>query len=101
MSVPKVQSVLVTGANGFVGFALLERLAAAGHELIGISRKSVKFSHPNFRNVQVSSLDSNIDLTYALMGVDVVVHLAARVHVMNDKSADALAKIDNPISMPQ
>ena len=84
--------VLVTGANGFVGLALLERSVSADHELIGISRKSVKFAHPNFRNVQVSNLDSKIDLTSALIGVDVVVHLAARVHVMHDRSTDALAE---------
>ncbi len=39
----------------------------------------------------MGSLSSEIDWTVALRSVDQVVHLAARVHVMNDKSSDPLA----------
>jgi UDP-glucose 4-epimerase len=40
----------------------------------------------------VGPIDSATDWTEALAGVQVVVHLAARVHVMNDRSTDPLAE---------
>jgi nucleoside-diphosphate-sugar epimerase len=40
----------------------------------------------------VGAIDGNTDWHTALRGVDVVVHLAARVHVMKEESADPLAE---------
>lgn len=42
--------------------------------------------------VQVGEVDANTDWSAALRGVDVVIHLAARVHVMHDTCADPLAE---------
>ena len=88
----KNQLILITGSSGFVGVPLIEKLLASNFQLIGISRKPVRFVHPNFKNVRVSNLDSKVDLKSTLVGVDVVVHLAARVHLMNDRSADGLCE---------
>lgn len=39
--------ILVTGANGFVGSALIERLLESGHEVTGLVRDKSKLEHPN------------------------------------------------------
>nr|WP_209398134.1 NAD-dependent epimerase/dehydratase family protein [Rhodoferax sp. AJA081-3] len=40
----------------------------------------------------VGNVDGETDWAAALTGCDVVIHLAARVHIMNDKSKDPLAE---------
>ena len=43
-------------------------------------------------SVAVGDIDGEINWQRALVGCDAVVHLAARVHVMQDASADPLAE---------
>jgi len=79
---------LVTGANGFVGGALMNALTSAGLDPRGVARK---------RNAErgwivVPSIDAATNWDDAVRGVDCVVHLAARVHVMHESSADPLAE---------
>ncbi len=63
--------VLVTGATGFVGRALVDRLQSA----------SVPLLLPRYLNIAA------VDMA----GVSTLIHLAARVHVMRDTAADPLA----------
>ncbi|WFR95561.1 UDP-glucose 4-epimerase family protein [Rhizobium tumorigenes] len=77
--------ILVTGATGFVGTALCADLTARGIAFRPASRLPTSGFHP------VGVIDSRTDWTQALVGVDCVVHLAARVHVMDDTAADPLA----------
>jgi len=79
--------LLVTGATGFVGTALRARLAASGHEAVPAVRGQSGLPH----EVVVGNLDASTDWRAALAGCDVVVHLAARVHVMDDTAQDPLA----------
>ena len=79
--------LLVTGATGFVGTALRARLAASGHEVVPAVRSKSGLPH----EVVVGNLDAATDWRPALTGCDVVIHLAARVHVMNDVAQDPLA----------
>lgn len=79
-------TVLVTGARGFVGRALCDRLHAEGHDVKRIVRSS---SDPN--EIAVGEIGNATDWHGHLSGCEVVVHLAARVHVMDDLSADPLA----------
>jgi nucleoside-diphosphate-sugar epimerase len=80
---------LVTGANGFIGSALCARLREGGIVVRGAIRSPV--SQPDgTKAVTVGSLSSETDWTAALRNVDQVIHLAARVHVMNDQSLDPL-----------
>lgn len=82
------QMVLVTGATGFVGSALMAALAERGN----VARAAVRRAGATLPGVVVGELGPNTDWTAALRSVDVVIHLAARVHVMNDTSADPLAE---------
>lgn len=84
-------TVLVTGANGFVGFALCARLRKNGVSV----REAVRTLnlHPSGAEaVAIGSLSSETDWTAALRNVEQVVHLAARVHVMNERSSDPLTE---------
>jgi len=88
-----MRSVLITGANGFVGQVLLKRMASDGWQVRGTVRSSKQLaSLPiGVQAVQIESIAADTDWTNALAGVDAVVHLAARVHVMNDTASDPLS----------
>jgi nucleoside-diphosphate-sugar epimerase len=83
--------LLVTGANGFVGHALCEEALARGFRGRGATRRARPLPG-GADNVVVGDIDGFTDWAAALQGVEVVVHLAARVHVMRDTSADPLAE---------
>ncbi|WP_421201706.1 UDP-glucose 4-epimerase family protein [Aeromonas enteropelogenes] len=80
--------VLVTGANGFVGQAVCEHLLSLGMNVRGAVRGKSTASY----HVKAPSLDSTGDWALLLQQVDVIVHCAARVHVMSDTAADPLAE---------
>lgn len=77
--------ILVTGATGFVGRALCAELAVR-HLACRPTSRTVRDGH-----VATGSIDAETDWSAALAGVEAVVHLAARVHVMNDTATDPLA----------
>ncbi len=81
----------VTGANGFVGRALCVEAVRRGLTVRGITR-SPCILPPGVENVAVGNVDGDTQWSQALAGCDVVIHLAARVHIMNDTSKDPLAE---------
>lgn len=84
--------VLVTGANGFVGAAALPVLRGLpGVSTIGALRSFGPGMDDPQRYVEIGALGRNPVPAAALAGVDVVVHTAARVHVMRDRVVDPLA----------
>ena len=83
--------ILVTGASGFVGKSLTAELFRQGYA-IGAAVRSTKSQIYNAEVVVVGEIDGNTDWTNALQSVDVVIHLAARVHVMNENFANPLAE---------
>lgn len=83
--------VLVTGANGFVGRPLCNELFQRGYQVRAALRALGRFP-AGMEAVAVGTIDGKTDWTVALQGVDTVIHLAARVHVMKDKAANPLAE---------
>ncbi|MFZ5997977.1 MAG: UDP-glucose 4-epimerase family protein [Nitrospirota bacterium] len=89
--------VLVTGANGFVGRAVCKALSGAGHFVRGAVRERKNTSYINnvpFNGelISIGDIGPNTKWEKALQGIDTVVHLAARVHVMKDASANPLTE---------
>lgn len=87
-------SVAVTGANGFVGRALVRQLASNSHQLLAYVRQPGDFVRfDRITTVAAPKLDPHSDWQFRHeLGIDVLVHLAARVHVMKDTSADPLTE---------
>ena len=81
-------TVLVTGADGFVGSALCAALAAAGRS---VRRAVRRLDSPPAGAVAVGDIGPDTDWSAALEAVDCVVHLAARTHVLRETAPDALA----------
>ncbi|WP_148717336.1 UDP-glucose 4-epimerase family protein [Chitinolyticbacter meiyuanensis] len=78
--------ILVTGASGFVGSRLCERLVQDGVAVRPVVRQARVGAY------QVKSLDADTDWSGALSDVTEVVHAAARVHVMDEVALDPLAE---------
>lgn len=76
-------SVLVTGANGFVGKALCDELLRRELLVQGVTRKPFNINHLSYRN-HLAELAPDKDWSSILKGVDVIVHLAARAHMLGD-----------------
>ena len=84
--------ILVTGATGFVGGALVRRLAADpsfSGVVVAVRRKAEALPE-GVAQVLVGDLLPATDWRRALQGVDAMVHCAARVHVMQDDATDPL-----------
>jgi nucleoside-diphosphate-sugar epimerase len=83
--------ILVTGANGFVGTALVQRLAKPDNWAVrAVVRGEGTSAASPVQRVVVRTLAGDTDWRAALEDVGAVVHLAARVHVMRDASSDPL-----------
>jgi UDP-glucose 4-epimerase len=84
-------TIMVTGANGFVGRPLCAALASAGQDIVAAVRPQAVLPE-GVRRCSVAGLAASTDWQGALAGASAVVHLAARVHVMHDTSVDPLAE---------
>ena len=82
---------LVTGASGFVGKSLISALFNAGYSICAATRDS-NVLIKNTEVVTVDEINNDTDWSSALLNVDVVIHLAARVHVMDEYVKNSLAE---------
>ncbi len=83
--------VLVTGANGFIGHALCARLLSEGFYVRGaVRRRSIAYELQGMDISIINSIGRDTDWTNALRGIDIVIHLAARAHVMRESVDDPL-----------
>ncbi|MGZ9710580.1 UDP-glucose 4-epimerase family protein [Glaciimonas sp. GNP009] len=83
-------AILLTGASGFVGRALSLRLIELGVKLICAVREP--FSLPDAQMEVILDINEKTDWSRCLAGIDTVIHVAARVHVMQEVSGDPLAE---------
>ena len=84
-------TVLVTGATGFVGAALVRRLLADGRAVRAAVRQTAPGIAPGAEQVAIGEIGPATDWTRGLAGVEAIVHLAARAHVLRDSTPDAYA----------
>jgi nucleoside-diphosphate-sugar epimerase len=91
-----MSNLLITGANGFVGRALVSKLALESNHFVRASvRKKITQFPSQIKVVENMDASSDTNWTDALRDIDIVVHLLARVHIMDDKAADPLREFRN------
>ena len=78
--------ILVTGANGFVGYALCSYLHQQAVPFLRVVRNE------SDNAIGVGNIDAYTTWGNALDGVEVVVHTAARAHIFSDDALDPLAE---------
>ncbi len=94
-------TVLVTGADGFIGRNLVAFLASRGYGVIAASRTASAPDHPNVVAAPLPDLALPFDWQALLERCDAIVHLAGIAHrfsddeqynLVNHRATDALAK---------
>lgn len=86
-------SLLVTGANGFVGRMLCSHLADSGYAVRGSQRNYHQLDiGQDIEWAKISSIGPVTIWADALQEISIVVHLAARVHIVRDRISDPLAE---------
>lgn len=84
--------ILVTGATGFVGRAVVQRLLSEDESqavAVAVRREDSRLSGRVLQYL-TGDLESSTDWSTALRGISAVVHCAARVHVMADTATNPL-----------
>ena len=77
---------VITGATGFIGRAVCARFAAAGWKVRGIARN---IPPQGMKDVELHALDlETADSLPVLKNADLVIHLAGRAHMLEEKSDD-------------
>ncbi|SER65606.1 NAD-dependent epimerase/dehydratase family protein [Halopseudomonas bauzanensis] len=79
--------VLITGAAGFIGRKLIGNLSKRPGLSLVASSRSQKIIHPDVCMVKSPSLEPGSDWRKLLIGIDTVVHLAGRAHMLKDQTA--------------
>jgi nucleoside-diphosphate-sugar epimerase len=89
-----MSNFLITGANGFIGKVLIKRLSQDGHLVSALVRKKIEVPYSN-ETFLIPSINAKTNWTELLKDRDVVIHLLARVHIMDDKASDPLMEFRN------
>jgi len=84
-------TILLTGASGFVGKAILKTAYQCGIKIKPVYR-FLDSTNGQSGATLVAELNSTVDWSLALQGVDVVIHAAARAHIMREEATDPLAE---------
>ena len=85
-------NILVTGANGFVGQSLVNNLLNNTKYKVVAGVRKIPAKKVNCEYRLINNLEDKPVLSNVFRDIDVVIHTAARVHIMDDKSADPLTE---------
>lgn len=93
--------ILVTGANGFIGNALFKHLRGMGlHSVLGTTRISTSTNTLNNEALlAMGDLNTDTDWSYVLRDQQVVIHAAARAHIMRDEALTEYRRVNVEGSM--
>ena len=80
-----MKKVLITGATGFIGSEVCKALCSNNFQVVELGRRATGYSSEFFR-ADLNDLPAVFELT---RDVDVVVHIAARAHVMHESALDS------------
>jgi len=84
---------LITGGSGFIGREFTCSALAQGYDIrLALRQRLAGIESSSVETAEIGDLSGDTDWTVALRNVDKVVHLAARVHIMNDRSSDPLGE---------
>lgn len=81
---------MLTGATGFIGSSLLEAVSSRADYEVKVALREKPTSPVRYAHDVVGNLGENNDWRVALDGVQTVVHCAARVHIMRDRSRNPM-----------
>ena len=81
--------VLITGGTGFIGRAVASRIGREGHEICVTTRGAAGsgIAPSGVRYLTIESIGPATEWSAAVRNVDIVIHLAARAHVLRETSA--------------
>jgi nucleoside-diphosphate-sugar epimerase len=85
-----MNKILLTGSTGLVGSAVLIKLLELKYSAVVVRRPNCSDANGEYSKIVLDSIDSKTDWKDYLFGCDVIVHCAARVHIMNDQSENPL-----------
>lgn len=87
-----MRSILITGATGFIAGHLMPRLLNSGWRISAAVRNNSHQLPANVSAVTIGNIDGTTNWHHALSGIDVVVHLAARAHILQDRASNPEAE---------
>lgn len=89
-----IPQLLVTGASGFIGKALTIEAKKRGLNVRAATR-SCSVYPDEIECIGVGEINGTTDWRNALQGCDVVIHLAARAHIVDESSHNSLINFRN------
>jgi len=100
-----MKTILVTGATGFIGCHLLPVLHQQGWQTTAAVRDDFRqpLSIP-IKTIKVGEIDDMTDWQEALLGIDTVIHLAGRAHILHETISNpeaAFIKVNSKLQAEQ
>jgi nucleoside-diphosphate-sugar epimerase len=87
-----MKSILITGSTGFIGRCLLPLLTKKDCQITTIVRQNIDPFNTNITNVVFVNIDGNTHWHETLQNIDIVIHLAARAHILNENTPNPEAE---------
>lgn len=83
-------NILVTGATGFIGHAIIKQLLLSGsHQITALTRKSSSKLPDGIDKIIVDTIDGSTEYKDQLSAFECIIHLAARVHRFKDNHEES------------